>query len=90
MITAENGHLLIKGDKSEVITEYSAITGRMLQDVFSTNRFGALGKDLPPESRAAAGLVANLVGALLNHTNLDRKEFLDAMKRIIEYERKRQ
>lgn len=88
MINAENGQVLIKGNEREISVEYSAITGRMLQDILSTDRFyGGLGKHLSPESRAAACLVANLEAALINHTKLNKKEFLDAMARIVNYAR---
>ena len=38
MIEAKNGHAIIKGKEDEILNEYSAITGRVLQDILSTNR----------------------------------------------------
>ena len=88
MIEAKNGHALIKGDESDILCEYSAITGRVLQDILSTNRFGLeVGERLEPEERAAASLMAHLDIALIDHTSLDYEKFYDALFRLLRMKR---
>lgn len=88
MINAENGHALIKGDGSDILCEYSAITGRVLQDILSTNRFKLPDAErLTPEERAAASFTANLDMALIDHTSLDYEKFYDALFRLLRMKR---
>lgn len=88
MINAENGHALIKGDESDVLCEYTAITGRVLQDILSTNRFSVdYAERLTPEERAAASFTANLDMALIDHTSLDYEKFYDALFRLLRMKR---
>ena len=88
MINAENGHALIKGEEYEILCEYSAITGRVLQDILSTNRDGLeIAKDLLPEERAAASFMANLDLALIDHTSLDYDKFYDVLFRLLRMKR---
>ncbi len=88
MIEAKNGHALIKGEKVEILHEYSAITGRVLQDILSTNSVGLeIGEMLLPEERAAASFTAYLDMALIDHTSLDYVKFYDALFRLLRIKR---
>lgn len=88
MIEAKNGHALIKGKEDEILHEYSAITGRVLQDILSTNRVGLeIGEMLLPEERAAASFTAHLDMALIGHTSLDYEKFYDALFRLLRLKR---
>ena len=84
MIEVKNGNLTIKGDAHEVLNEYAATTGRVLEEILSENRFDLdYAENLSPESRAAAGYMANLETALSRHTYFNRKDFYDAMFRVL-------
>ena len=84
MIETKNGHALIKGERDEILNEYSAITGGVLQDILSTNIVGLeIGEQLLPEERAAASFTAYLDIALIDHTSLDYEKFYDALFRLL-------
>ena len=88
MINAKNGRALIKGEEDEILCEYSAITGRVLQDILSTNIFSIdFAERLTPEERAAAYFTANLDKALIDHTSLDYEKFYDALFRLLKMKR---
>ena len=84
MIETKNGHALIKGERDEILNEYSAITGGVLQDILSTNIVGLeIGEQLLPEERAATSFTAYLDMALIDHTSLDYEKFYDALFRLL-------
>lgn len=88
MIEAKYGHAHIEGEEDEILHEYSAITGRVLQDMLSTNRFNLdFAEKLLPEERAAASFMANLDMALIDHTSLDYEKFYDALFRLLRMKR---
>ena len=89
MIKAENGTALIKGDERDILTEYSAITSRILQDVLAPlDPDIPFGKNLTPESRAAAAFMANIETAV-DRTDFDKADFYDVMYRVLKFVRAR-